>query len=396
MPEHSILGQDIAFDTQNKTGEDYSYTVRVRRSQGLTYNGGASYGTVFALNEARNGETREAKERGSEMVLRERVASGLLASAVNAGKQAYGNFATEIIQDMRNTMSFAREEDILYGGTNIGEISGIAGSGTSRVLTFTPGSWAPGLWAQKENAALDAYNPALTTQRNGNAAIIVGAIDNDARTVAVTGNAADLTALTVGDVVLPFGAVGNWFNGLDALVPSTGVLHGIDGAVYSLWRGNTRDNAGGAASLAILTSAAARTVVRSGATNLKAYVSTYTWTDLNNDSAAIRRYTSSTKEGLDLGTTKITYYGPNGTIDIVPHPMVKAGEAFMLSPRHLKRIGAADITNRQPGLAGAEENYLHVLENNMGYEMRMYSNQALFNCRPAAHVKITGIVNAAS
>jgi hypothetical protein len=153
--------------------------------------------------------------------------------------------------------------------------------------------------------------------------------------------------------------------------------------------------------MAKITAAAAKVTTKGGMRDLVAFVSTFTWSDLNSDLAALKRVTSSVKGGIDQGTEgadgNLTYYGPNGSISIHPHPMVKASEAFLVDPRTWKRIGSSDITFGLPGSPpGQQPNFFSELPSNAGVSLRCYWDQSLINAKPASACKITGITNTAS
>jgi hypothetical protein len=54
------------------------------------------------------------------------------------------------------------------------------------------------------------------------------------------------------------------------------------------------------------------------------------------------------------------------------------------------RIGSTDVTFKRPGKG---DEFFRDLENSAGYELRAYSDQALFCAKPAVNVMITNIVN---
>ena len=111
---------------------------------------------------------------------------------------------------------------------------------------------------------------------------------------------------------------------------------------------------------------------------------------MNVDAAALRRYAESTKAGLDLGTTSITYYGPNGEIEIVPHRFVKAGEAFLLDLSSWSRVGSMDVTTACPVCRRTSSCSFRVTPVS---SFRNFSDQAPFCWNPSAQTYISGIVN---
>lgn len=64
--------------------------------------------------------------------------------------------------------------------------------------------------------------------------------------------------------------------------------------------------------------------------------------------------------------------------------------AYLLSMEDWSRVGSTDITFKRPGQG---EEFFRDLENAAGYELRVYSDQAVFCCAPGRSVLITDIVN---
>ncbi len=396
QPSWAILARKIPFKQVAKTGLNYQFPVRVKRSMGATFNGGATFGDAFALNAIKSGKTVGATATATEFVLQDAIAYDALASA-QTSEQAFGDAFDEMIGDMTESAIFMREVGMLYGGTNIGAISGapVVSPATTAVCTISAATWAAGLWIQEDGGYVDVYDATLTTKRNTVGNLEVTNVNSVTRAVTITGAAADISAVLTTDVFVFKGAVGNLFNGMDKIMTNTGSLFGIDAATYSLWGGATY-SVGGAATMAKILAAASQVTNRSGQRDLEVLVSTPTWTDLNVDLAALRRYTASTKGSIDIGTegndAAIKYYGPNGTISLTPHALCKSGEAFMWDPSAWVRRGATDLTFRLPN-AGPDE-FLQQMENNAGVSVRCYWNQFILCRRPNTGIKLTGIVNA--
>ena len=64
----------------------------------------------------------------------------------------------------------------------------------------------------------------------------------------------------------------------------------------------------------------------------------------------------------------------------------------MLSIDEWYRVGSSDMTFKRPGQG---EEFFRDLENSAAYELRLYTDQAVFCMSPGKNVIITGIVNAA-
>jgi hypothetical protein len=91
-------------------------------------------------------------------------------------------------------------------------------------------------------------------------------------------------------------------------------------------------------------------------------------------------YDSSYSEAeLKDGAKSLVFYGMNGMIEVHASIFVKEGFAYVLPPEEFKRIGSSDVTLEQPGFEGK---FIKLLENANAYEMRAYTDQALFCCKP--------------
>lgn len=396
VPETSEIAQSIPFRSgEMKLGNEYVFNVRVRRAQGITFGGTAA--TAFALNAVRSGQTDDGRQASYQMVMREQISYGVVSRG-QSSREAFGNTFDEIVRDLTNSFGFYRELGLLYGGSSIGTITtGGLGLVTSATITVTAASWAAGLWAQMEGAAVDVYSAPGGTKRNTNAAVVIGAVDFDTRQIVITGVAADLNAITANDVFIPFNADGNWAPGFDVLVPNSAtVVHGINPATYGLWDGNTVPAGNAALTFAKVNNVASRIASRAGMGKLVCRVSPLTWGDLNNDVAALRRYAAAVKSEADLGTQSIKFYSQTGELEIRPHPMVKAGEAFVTMDEYFKRIGSADISFRLPGVEGQQPRFFKELDDVAALEMRAWSDQALVTFKRSCHAKITNIVNSIS
>ncbi len=71
VPAFAKVAKVIPFKTGEKTGSNYQFPVRLRRSMGITWAGGADYGTAFALNSPVSGVLKNATLTGTEFVLTE-------------------------------------------------------------------------------------------------------------------------------------------------------------------------------------------------------------------------------------------------------------------------------------------------------------------------------------
>ena len=398
LPEFAQLQAAWQFDSANKTGDRYERAVMLRYPNGATYAGGATRRTAYSYNDPRAGATQPAYASTSEYTLREQIAYGVMSDAATS-EQAFKNAFDVIVMGMKEAARFHLETCLLYGGTSLGAIDSVAGGGTTGTAVITKASWAAALWAAQEGAELDAYDPTLVTKRNTNGPIQLTSVDADTRTLSLTYAAAgDRTSTVAGDVFVPVGANGNWFAGLDSLITTSvagTTTLGIAPSTYGMWRSNTFA-AGGALTFAKVAQAASKIASRGGLGPLKVRVSSWTWTDVMNDQASLRRYTAERGGEFENGADELVYHGPNGgSLSFVQHPLVKAGEAFITNDEDFRRVGSSEPTFQLPGRNGAENPmFLLELPSSAGFEIRHWWDQVLFSDRLARSAKITGIVNA--
>ncbi len=424
VPEFAIVAKKIPFQKADKIGDSFRFPVKLTRSQGYTWNGAAGgVGSAFTLNSPISLVTREANVTGSEFVLRERLSYGVVSRS-GGKEESFGPALDEVVLDMTESASFQREMCLLYGGspTGIGSFVNAGytyagGAATTATAVLDASSWAGGLWAQMQGAEIDVYSdPTVKGQADQrltqNAAIVVDAVDPDTRTLSLSGNATDLALIatrlglpapgTETAFIYPRGAfgtlnaagqdprAGNWFNGLDAILTNTGTLFGIPSGTYNLWQANVYDNLANPLTADNLQKAMTRATVRGLMEDVTVLVSTYTWTDLMNSLGSNRRFNDNfgNKE-MPSGSNSIKFYGLNGAMEIVPHPMVKASDTFIVPMNRVLRIGSTDITFRLPD-AGPDR-FVRQLTDQAGFEIRNYFDQGMIITHPARCVKISNI-----
>ncbi len=407
VPEYAVLANKIPYTQRQRLGEHYAFAVRMTRGHGVTFRSGAASMTAFALNPVRSGQFREAQVSGSSLVARESFAYKPVLSATREGKEAFGDLFEEGVMDLYEGSYFYLEMQLLYGQTSIGAFAEAGAAAAQQTLLLTAASSAPGLWAQMEGALFDVYvDETFAVKRNATGTFTCDSIDYDASTGQVSltftaSSTAEADAITVNDIIVPVG----WYDsvdghqsmaGLNRIITNTGTIFNIDASQYSTWRGNTLP-AGGALTFKTVTTAAVPIAVRTNLNDeLDCLLSPKTWTDLNDDVASVRRFLEKQGDAeATFGTDEIVYHGPTGKIRIVPHPMVKGGDAFLGScSRNAKMVGASKPTF-DLGVEGQNARFLRELPDNAGFEIRTMWDLAIFSPRPRGWTKISGIVNTA-
>jgi hypothetical protein len=395
VPDAAKLVKLVRFEKQDKElGNKYHQPVIVSDSHGFTY--AAPAAGAFALNNHIAMAMQDAQVDGYQLLLRDAIDYEAAAKA-SGGKKAFAKATELIIKRMVESMTKRLEIECFYGqsASGIGLISACTdpGGGTTCTFTISDATWAAGIWAGLENAELDAY--VSTTKQNTNAAVVITSVDVDAKTVAVSGNNTDLVAIYASGSPTAYlvfrGSYGSQMAGLDKIITNTGSLFNIDASAYNLWKAQSFSAGSGQLSLAKILQALSKCVNRGLDEDVSCFVSPQSWADLQSDLSALRVYDSSYKPSQgEAGVEKILFHGQNGKIEVMSHSIVKAGEAFLFPLKRVKRIGAQDVSFKFPGFG---DDVFFPLPSNAGYEMRLYTDQAIFSEAPAKMVKVTGIVN---
>ena len=392
-----VLSQDneiqkrIPFDSANKIGRYYMKAVQLRRPQGVTFASGSSANDAFALNGSVASTILDAYIDASSVVMQDRIGYTTMARAMST-EQAFAEVFDVTVEGLQMQIRANIELMSLYGQSDLGTVESASTVSSKRQVVISKATWAAGIWPQLEGALVDVYaDSTLASKVTSTTYLQVVSVDIANRTITLDGT--DYASVTTNNVIVPYGtgtAGASWAKGISKIIQTSGTLFGIDNSVYGNFKGNSYSSVNGVLTLGKINSAASLAWNRGTARKLTCFVSAWTWTDMNVDAAALRRYAESTKAGLDLGTTSITYYGPNGEIEIVPHRFVKAGEAFLLDLSSWSRVGSMDVTFSLPGLP---ENFILQLPSNAGFELRNFSDQAPFCWNPSSQTYISGIVN---
>lgn len=399
IPDVAVLSKMIPFAESTRIGNHYNQPVKLTASQGITY--AAADAGAFSLNTPVAMTTKNAQVQGSQMLLRDRISYDAAAKASNGGKRAFVETTRYVVDTMLETMTKRLEIAMLYGGSGIAIAASSSNVDTTHTtVTIKTSEWAVGIWSGLENAQIQFYTSNTTLVSSSTDSIFtIDSMDVDARTVTLSGTTTGIAALDTAisgnpnDVYVYFnGAFSNEMSGLNKIITNTGSLFGIDASSYNLWKGNTH-SVTGTLTLGKIFGAVSKAVGRGLNEDVVCLVNPNTWKDLSTDLAAMRSMDSSYKTGVnESGQEAIRYFGQNGKIDIVSHNCVKEGDAFILPVKKVKRIGASDI-RFQPFGGSAQDRFFLELSDNAGYELRSYTDQAIFVESPARTVKITGFTN---
>ena len=351
---------------------------------GITF--ASSDDDAFSLQPAISGSIKDAQVKGSPAVLRSILGYSAASRAAQGGAQAFMDATKFVVGNMLRSMSKKIEIEMFYGQTGYAVLS--AASGT--LLTIAAAEWAPGIWAGAENMPIELRDSSGVLKGSAS----VKSVDMSAKTITTDSAIAGAAA---SDVIWHKGAYGNEFVGIHKIIDQTGLttLFNIDVSAsgYNLFKGNKYDAQSGALSFSKLNQAVARSVEKGLEGKVTAFVNPRGWANMLSDQAALRKYDGSySKKKLENGSEALTFFSQNGEIEIIPSIYVKEGYAYLLSMEDFARVGSTDITFKRPG---ADGNFFRDLENASGYELRCYTDQAIFCAAPGKNTLIYGIVNQA-
>jgi len=299
--------------------------------------------------------------------------------SVQGGKQSFMDATKYLVANMLRSMAKKLEIELLYGQMGYAIVDSVAGN----VITIKTAEWAPGIWAGAEGMPLEFS----TSGAAANRASTVVSVDLDGKKITVV----DATGVLDDDVIFHKGAFGKEFAGIHKILTNTGSIFGINATDYNLFKGNEFDADNGVLSFTKMNLAAAKGVEKGLDGKLLAMVNPTTWATLNNDQAALRQYDSSySNVELQEGSQGIKFFSQNGEIEITPSIYIKEGYAYLLSISEWSRVGSSDMTFKRPGQG---DNFFRDLENAAAYEMRLYSDQALFCSAPGKNIIISNINN---
>ncbi len=443
VPDAAMLVKELKFSGVEATlGGQFVQPVVLSREHGFTY--ASSGDDAFELAGSIPMTVKRATLLGSQLVGQGRLGYEAAARA-SKGKAAFAEATELLVENMIESAAYRLEQMFLYGQTGLGlcEVAGAGATdpGKAGQPTFkvAAAGWAPTTWAGIEGAKITIVANSFTSAGGVRTYTGVKTVANTIVSVNMDESSADYRLVTLAsnlavnlaanDVIFFSAATSATATGAGAtatvkeclgldgiLTTSTGDLFGIPVASAGagtypgspLWKGNLY-NVGGVLTLTHIMAAAKRARDKGLKESAKLLVSPKAWMGLVNptmdptavsvvdsggtklSNAGSRKVDSSySSKRLELGTESILIHGPQGAnIEVVPHPYVREGDAFLVPFRVMKRVGASDIDFKTPGMP-AEEMFIH-LQNQAGYEFRCYANQALFVDAPAKCVKLYGI-----
>lgn len=394
IPDGVKVLNKIKFMSKDKQpGNLYHQPVILGMEHGVTF--ASSDEDAFNLNPPVAGQVKDAQIKGNPIVMRSLLGYVAASRAALGGAKAFMDATKFLVANMLRSMAKKLEIEMIYGQMGYAVVGNTATTLTSAlVLNIVTSEWAPGIWAGAENMPIEIRD---TTGAVSRGISQVASVDLTAQTVTlqsaliVIGSGA-ITTIGTGDIIWHMGAFGNEFPGIHKILTiATGTLFNINVATYNLFRGNVYDALSGALSFTKLNNAAARAVEKGQDGVLWCMVNVRSWSNMLSDQAALRRFDSSYSDAkLDQGSKSLRFFSQNGELEIEPSIYVKQGYAYLISASEWFRVGSTDMTFKRPGQG---EEFFRDLENSAAYELRLYSDQALFCMAPGRNVLIKNIIN---
>lgn len=400
IPEGTKLMQEIPFVARDKqNGLFYNQPVVLGMEHGVTFADDTE--GAFALSGAIAGQIKNAQIRGYQLVLQSVLAYSAASRAAGGEPRAFEDATKFLVGNMLSSVAKKLEIELLYGQMEYGIVESspvlIASNDpdfpSATMVGFykikiLDAEWAPGIWAGAEKMPIDIYNALGVTLR---ASRSVQGVNLPSKMIAVDLTSGEAATVVATDRILHRGALGKEFAGIHKILTNTGSLFGIDATQYTLWAGSqftlsTPD----VMSFAVLQQAIARGVEKGLDTDVTVMVNPSHWDSLLTEQAALRMYDQSySTETSENGSKTIKFFSQNGMVEIVPSIYVKQGYAYCLAMEDWIRIGSTDITFKRPGQG---ENFFRDLDAYAGYELRCYTDQAVFCAKPGRSVIVKGLV----
>ncbi len=387
VPDFAILQKRVSFSGEKKLGAYYAQPVNLAQESGFSYVGTTD--AVASLGDAVAGAMKEAQVYSSELILRAQLSYKALSHSLNGDKASFKKATAWKVEDMNNAMRKRIEIAILYGQVGVATVSVC---NATDLVVITDASWAGGIWAGAEGSYVDVV-PATLTGAHVLSNAQITAVDSDAKQLTITGAT---TATVVATNLIFFkgacitGSPDTFgeMAGLQKIIQNTGSLFGISATTYSLWKGNLSTSFG-QPTFGKFQTAIAKAVNKGLQEKVCLLVSPKCWGVLNTDAAALRVFDSSFGGGKkgENGFESLAFHSTNGVVEVVSHPMVKDGDAFIIPLDSMMRLGSADLTF---GLNGMED-FLQWVPGKNAYEVQCYADQAVFIERPAHATYVSGI-----
>jgi hypothetical protein len=383
VPTWAVCQDKFPFEKGEAIGEAYVVAVTLSKENGFTYAPSTGTNAVPASPTPVAATIQHAKIQSFAIYLASQLAYAAAARAASQGKAAFKSAYAAVLSNMKFSHMYRLECSLLYGTSGLG----IVDANDAGALTITEASFAPGIWgAGLVGAKLEAFTSTDETATQHNGDLVVSAVDIPNRTITVTGT----SAAVVQNDILYFKSsrtTTGWNEcfGLYKILTNTGELFNIDATDYDAWRSQELDCAGQVSMTQIMRLAAK--CQSYGLEMAVLMIAPERFADLASDEAALRRYNDDGAKAK-RGPKTIAFSMGGVDIEIMSHPMLKLGHAFLLPADEVHRIGSTDVTMALPG---SDEELSVQVSNLTAIEFRSMSDQGIFLEVPAKGGLLYGI-----
>lgn len=416
--QNADVAVPISWTSAESNGKYWVIPTKVKSGQGVSYLGNT--GALATLADALALQIVEIQVQGNEVDIRNQIPYRAGSTAGSGGAKAFEGIAKLVMQDMKDVVYNRIEISALWGQDSIGIVLSQTISGTTLTVIFTAASFCPALWVANIGAPVQffAVSGANWTLDQGagtitNSCATVQTVTTSTRTVTftmmVSGSASAWGTSTstpaagtyvmfgsgAANAVATAGGAAPTFNEMYGLYKqfsaTTGSPFGVNIANYSLLQGSTFDAGSAPLTQTKVVNAASKVIDKGNMSDLVLLVGTATWADLSNEAMAGRMWDSSySARRSENGSEQITYTHAGGKIRVVLHPFMKNGYAFLFTPGQAHWVGSSDVTFVNP-INSEKDLFLEIPDKN-GYEVRLYSDKALYHEAPSQALVISGIV----
>lgn len=408
IPNRMFFHKKFRIRSFEKLGLDYKVPIELSREGGGTSN--ATTAEAYALNAAVSRTVQQATITSASYTHRAVMGYKQITSALKGAKKG-GRAGREAFVDLTKDTARAQiaaathDAEIQYrwgiGSANpdnsVGALSNLGEVLTSTQdssgvydLELTADSWCTAFWVANEGRAVDVRAVTTGATRLATTAATLTRVTPETYTIRITGTEADLAAIAPGDHLF-WGtpSVTNYLNemvGMQRILQNEGELFGIDGADFSLWRGNQFSAHNNPLSFGLIQQAEEYAAALGFEGALCVLCGTSSWNDLMQDEAALVDHVGGGKNVYARGASEVRFKGQTGTTEIYSDNLMKRGYAMILPKSEVVRLGANEGTFDMAGTP-----MIRQMENLSGVEKRYFWDKAVFLRTPAFGTFISGI-----
>jgi len=392
----------VKYDTENTLGNEFSDMVWLTGENGFTAGGTGS--SEITLNEPETALSEPTSLQANSIHLRSAVTIETMSRiASKGGAESMEPAVESLLRNQRSAFQRRLEWTMRGGGTPLATMDASSAVTTTLTAVIDRDSWCAGPWIGSKNMSIDAYNS--TTKLNTRADLKVSTINvatsDTTRTVVLTGNADDITAIlavgTNGSGVNLYykGWFGNDGTGLRGVANlSTGSYLGISADTYpDVWNGSQitwspQYNSGGTEfTWKLLQKGLEQAADRGLEGDVCVEVPNHVWTTLNSSLDALRTFDSSfsvSKVEMGHDQDAITYHAISGKAAVYPTRYINDGDVLAYpNPADeadsfvtASRMGSSDIVTNFPGEESGR--MFKLRENKNSVEYRAFSDQSFY------------------